>query len=149
MFSIRFIMALVCLIGSLASVLGASRGQGTAYSKPFRMNDTGKNACGFNAKKLPKRWQIYYAALNGADWRKAGVKGGKSKACGRCLEVVGLQRKRGKAKKKVIVKVVDECPSWACKKGNVDFSTKALQEITGYSWDRKKIQWKYTACPKA
>ncbi|KAI8104740.1 hypothetical protein M9434_003293 [Picochlorum sp. BPE23] len=148
MFAIRFLAALMCLISWVSMAAAANRGYGTAYSKPYRMNATGKNACQFNAKKLAKRWQVYYAALNEADWKKAGVKRGKSKACGRCLKVKGLQRRRGHRQKNVIVKIVDLCPKWACKKGNVDFSTKALKDITGYSWDRKKIQWSFTRCPK-
>lgn len=143
---IRCILALLCLLSTASA---ASRGEGTAYSGKNQIDKTGKNACQFNAKKLPDRWRKYYAALNEADWKNAGLRGGRSNACGRCLEVVGLDRKRGAPKKKVIVKVVDLCPKWACKKGDVDFSSEALYAITGYSWDRKKIEWKYTSCPKA
>jgi len=35
--------------------------------------------------------------------------------------------------------VVDECAS--CSGGDVDFSTTALEKITGFSWDRKRIEW--------
>ncbi len=39
-----------------------------------------------------------------------------------------------------------ECAS--CKgKGDVDMSTKALEEATGYNWDRKKIEWEEVPCP--
>lgn len=149
MFAIRCVIAIMCLLAAVSTTLAANRGQGTAYSGNNQIDKTGKNACQFNAKKLPKRWRKYYAALNEDDWRKAGVRGGKSKACGKCLEVVGLDRKRGTPKKKVVVKIVDLCPKWACKKGNVDFSKDALYDITGYTWDRKKIQWQFTKCPKA
>lgn len=149
MFVIRYIIAVIWLLSAVSLTLAANRGQGTAYSGQNQIDKTGKNACQFNAKKLPKRWRKYYAALNEADWRKAGTRGGKSNACGKCLEVVGLDRKRGAPKKKVVVKIVDLCPKWACKAGNVDFSKDALYDITGYSWDRKTIQWKYTSCPRA
>ena len=41
--------------------------------------------------------------------------------------------------------VVDECAS--CDgNGDVDFSIAALKAITGYSWDRKRIEWEWTSC---
>ena len=83
--------------------------------------------------------------MNARDWRAAGTRGGKSSACGKCLEIRG---QRGK----ITVMVVDLCPDWACPKQtghSVDLSTDALKKATGYSWDRKKISWKYVACPKA
>ena len=111
----------------------------------LQIDKTGKNACQFNARRLPKRWRRFYAALNARDWRAAGTRGGKSSACGKCLEIRG---QRGK----ITVMVVDLCPDWACPKQtghSVDLSTDALKKATGYSWDRKKISWKYVACPKA
>jgi hypothetical protein len=38
------------------------------------------------------------------------------------------------------VMVVDECASCAGN-GDVDLSTDALKEATGFSWDRKRIEW--------
>lgn len=125
------------------------KGMGTAYSGAYEIDKTGKNACQFNAKKLDKKWQIYYAAMNEADWKRMG---GKRGVCGKCLEVEGVKGEttRGHRIKPVIVKVVDLCPDWACDRGNVDFSKVALKAITGYSWDKKKIRWRYTECePKA
>jgi len=149
------LVAVFFLLGVSTKVTMAKRkihkGEGTAYSKPFRMNDTGKNACQFNAKKLPKRWQKYYAAMNEADWNKMGGNTGKRQICGRCIKVRGVRghTTRNHKIKPVYVKIVDLCPKWACKEGNVDFSTLALEKITGYAWDRKKIEWKYTKCPKS
>lgn len=123
-------------------------GKGTAYSGAYEIDKTGKNACQFNAKALPDQWNKYYAALNEADWKRlGGVKG----VCGRCLEVKGVngETTRGHRIRPVVVKVVDLCPSWACDKGNVDFSSVALKAITGYSWDKKKIKWRFTDCPGA
>jgi expansin (peptidoglycan-binding protein) len=127
-------------------------GWGTAYSGAFQINKTGRNACQFDVRKLDRHWNIYYAAMNGADWRKAGGnRGGRSNACGRCIEVKGVkgQTTKGHHIKPVIARVVDECPSWACKPGSVDFSSVALKAITGYSWDKKRITWKYVDCPTA
>jgi hypothetical protein len=36
--------------------------------------------------------------------------------------------------------------SAACKCGDVDFSTRGLKTATGFSWDRKKIEWEWTSC---
>lgn len=126
------------------------KGWGTAYSGAFQINKTGKNACQFDVRKLDRKWNIYYAAMNGADWRAAGGnRGGRSNACGRCIEVKGKKghTTRGHKIKPIIAKIVDECPSWACNKGSVDFSSVALKAITGYTWDKKKISWRYVDCP--
>lgn len=119
-------------------------GYGTAYSGPFRMDSTGQNMCEFNPASLNPRWQVYYAAINGQDWSSAG---GGSIVCGRCVEVVGVkgQTAPGHHIKPVAVKIVDQCP--ACNPGDLDFSSPALSAITGYSWDRKMIKWKYVTCP--
>ena len=125
-------------------------GWATAYSGAFEVNKTGRNACQFDVRKLDKHWNVYYGAMNGADWRAiGGNRGGRSNACGKCIEVKGRkgQTTPGHKIKPVIVKIVDECPSWACQKGSVDFSTVALKAITGYSRDKKRINWKYVECP--
>ena len=102
--------------------------------------------CEFNPKSLPSRWQVYYGAMNEADWNAAG---GKSSICGRCVAVRGVKGETtpGHDIRTIIVKIVDQCPDWACDKGSVDFSTSALKAITGYGWDKKAITWEYTDCP--
>ena len=39
------------------------------------------------------------------------------------------------------VKLVDQCASCSC--GDVDLSTRALESSTGFSWDRKRIEWEW------
>lgn len=112
------------------------------------MDQTGLNACQYDADKLDDTWQVYYAAMNEADWN---MYGGKSGVCGRCLKVKGVQghTTSGHKIKPVIVKIVDQCPEWACPKKeghNIDFSTTALKAITGYDWDKKLIDWEFTSC---
>lgn len=109
------------------------------------MDSTGKNACNFNARSLNARWQVFYGAMNEADWNAAG---GKKGSCGRCVSVRGIkgQTTGGHRIKPVIVKIVDQCPGSSCSKGSVDFSTTALKAITGYSWDRKKVAWEWVNC---
>jgi hypothetical protein len=110
------------------------------------MDATGKNMCEFNARKLSMKWQVFYGAMNERDWNAIG---GKSSICGRCIKVRGVKGHTtpGHVIKDIYVKIVDQCPSWACDRGNVDFSTVALKFITGYSWDKKKIVWEYAKCP--
>jgi expansin (peptidoglycan-binding protein) len=143
---IRVLYHLIALVALIQVSLCRTRtGDGTAYSGTNEIDKTGKNACQFNARRLPSRWRKFYAALNERDWRASGTRRGKSNACGKCLKIKG---KKGQ----VIVKVVDLCPNWACPKKtghSVDLSKAALKKATGYSWDRKKISWKFTKCPKA
>jgi len=84
--------------------------------------------------------------MNEHDWKAIG---GKGSICGRCIKVRGVKGHTapGHVIKDRYVKIVDQCPSWACDPGNVDFSTTALRFITGYSWDKKKIVWEYAKCP--
>jgi len=132
----------------LLSATAKGSGWGTAYSGPRDMDKTGENMCEFDQDKLPDHWQVYYAAMNEADWNAAG---GKEGICGRCISVRGTsgQVASGHTIKPIIVKIVDQCPDWACDKGSVDFSTTALEAITGYSWDKKKITWVWTDCPSS
>ncbi|PSC72555.1 hypothetical protein C2E20_4180 [Micractinium conductrix] len=30
--------------------------------------------------------------------------------------------------------------------GDIDFSIDALKEVTGFTWDRKRIEWKFVDC---
>lgn len=110
------------------------------------MDATGQNMCEFHPSNLDKRWQIYYGAMNEEDWDAIG---GKDSICGRCIAVRGVkgQTTSGFDIRTIVVKIVDQCPSWACDKGNVDFSTSALKAITGYGWDKKSITWEYVDCP--
>lgn len=120
---------------------------GTAYSSPLDMDATGQNMCEFDeARELNYRHRVFYAAMNQADWNAIG---GKDKICSKCIRARGVpgQVAPGHAIVDVVVKVVDQCPSWACNQGSVDFSTTALQAITGYGWDKKAIKWEYTDCP--
>lgn len=109
------------------------------------MNATGENMCEYDPGSLDDKWQKYYGAMNEDDWNDAGGKGG---ICGKCIVVKGVQGETapGFSIKPVVVKIVDLCPGWACDRGNVDFSTTALEAITGYSWDKKAIVWDYIDC---
>ncbi|KAL4436562.1 hypothetical protein ABPG75_003701 [Micractinium tetrahymenae] len=62
--------------------------------------------------------------------------------CGDCVRVRGTES--GASGKSFLVKIVDMCPT--CSHGDIDFSTAALEAITGRSWDRKNIEWEWSSC---
>jgi len=140
----HFISLILCITSQAFAY--THTGKGTAYSAAYDMNATGQNMCEFTPKSMNKRWQVYYAAMNQADWNAYG---GKSGICGKCLAVRGVrgQTTPGFKIKPIYVKIVDQCPDWACDRGNVDFSITALRDITGYGWDKKTIQWEFVDCP--
>jgi len=59
--------------------------------------------------------------------------------CGQCVLVHGTEA--GASGAKILVKIIDMCPG--CSYGDIDFSTKGLLDITGFSWDRKRISWEW------
>ncbi|KAL4426261.1 hypothetical protein ABPG77_009876 [Micractinium sp. CCAP 211/92] len=121
----------ICLLGLFALASAAYTGDGTAYSAPGDKDATGFNACGFG--KLDSQWERMYGAMNHAQFPGS---------CGKCVRVTGTDS--GASGKSFLVKIVDECPE--CKHGDIDFSTAALEAITGYSWDRKGISWEWADC---
>ena len=138
---------LVALLAAFVAQSSAKThyGWATAYSGPYKMDETGQNMCEFNPRKMKRKWQVYYGAMNEADWNEVGGIKGISGMCVRAPGTKG-QVTRGHYIKPIIVKIVDQCPSWACNKGSVDFSTTALKAITGYGWDKKKIVWEWVHC---
>lgn len=121
----------ICLLGLLAVASAAYTGEGTAYSAPGDKDATGFNACGFG--KLDAQWERMYGAMNSAQF---------DGSCGKCVRVRGTEA--GASGKSFLVMIVDECPT--CSHGDVDFSTAALEAITGFSWDRKGISWEWADC---
>ncbi|PSC72013.1 hypothetical protein C2E20_4764 [Micractinium conductrix] len=123
------------LFGLLALVVTASAGGtgwGTAYSAAGRKDDTGFNACQFG--DIGEPWETMYAALPTDSFQLSD--------CGKCIKVQGQES--GASGDWIKVMIVDACAT--CSGGDVDFSTNALEAITGFSWDRKKIKWEWTDC---
>ncbi|KAL4437431.1 hypothetical protein ABPG75_004570 [Micractinium tetrahymenae] len=125
--------ALLLAAGLLLAISAASayQGDGTAYSGPGDKDATGRNACGFG--RLDSQWERMYGAMNHDQFPNS---------CGKCVRVRGTDS--GASGKSFLVMIVDECPE--CKHGDIDFSTAALQAITGFSWDRKSISWDWDSC---
>ena len=128
------VVSLVCIISGARAA--SHSGFGTAYSDAYEIDKTGFNACQFNSKKLGKKWNVFYAALNEADWDDGGAEAG---VCGKCIRACGDAGC-------VVTMIVDLCPGWACDRGNVDFSMPALEAATGFEWDRKPITWDFVDC---
>lgn len=123
------LLALACVAGTCAY----TEGDGTAYSGDYEKDETGFNSCQFG--ELEDRWEKYYAALPSHTFSKG--------MCGRCIRVQGTESDAPGTWVKLMV--VDECAS--CKgDGDVDMSKRGLQDATGYTWDRKRIKWKFTRC---
>ncbi|KAL4419449.1 hypothetical protein ABPG77_003562 [Micractinium sp. CCAP 211/92] len=124
---LRFALAMLLACG----VAAAYTGDGTAYSAAGQKDATGFNACGFG--KLDPQWERMYGAMNADQFPGS---------CGKCVRVKGTDsRASGES---FLVMIVDECPE--CKHGDIDFSSAALEAITGYSWDRKGISWDWADC---
>jgi expansin (peptidoglycan-binding protein) len=94
-------------------------GQATYY------NADGTGACGF-----PASTNLFVAAMNGTQYKKAD--------CGRCVAVTG-------PKGSTVVRIVDLCPG--CKSGGLDLSTQAFSAIANLSAGRVAITWHFVTCP--
>lgn len=77
-------------------------------------------------------FSTFFAAVDYRRWNGGSV-------CGKCARVTG-------AKGTYLVKIVDYCAKGYCGKNDLDFSTGALEAITGYSWDYKPITWEWADC---
>jgi hypothetical protein len=118
-------------------------GYATAYSGPYNMDATGHNACNLDPKSLPKKWQVYYGALSFPDWNGNG---GANGVCQSCIRIRGIpgQTTPGFNIEPVVVMIVDQCAG--CAKGSIDLSTTGLAAVTGYSWDKKMVNWEFWDC---
>ncbi|KAI7842326.1 hypothetical protein COHA_003966 [Chlorella ohadii] len=111
------------------------RGYGTTYTWPGEKNSAlagGFNACQFG--RLSPYFETYFAALNKDQYDNS--------MCGRCAAVRGTGgRATGKT---VVVMIVDACAT--CSYGDLDFTTRGANDITGYAFDRQPIEWTWTSC---
>lgn len=131
----RIIWCVVAAVAALVSGVKAyTQGDGTAYSGDYEKDVTGFNSCQFG--KLADYYERFYCALPSHVFDR-------KKHCGRCIKVRGTE---GDAPGDwVKMMIVDECAS--CRgDGDVDMSKRALLGTTGYSWDRKRIEWAFTDC---
>lgn len=90
----------------------------------------GFNSCQFG--RLSPYYETYFAALPSEQFER-------SRDCGRCAAVRGTGG-RGTGRT-VIVMIVDECAT--CSWGDLDFTSKAANDITGYAFDSQPIEWEW------
>nr|UPT50355.1 expansin-like protein EXLX9 [Phytophthora capsici] len=78
-----------------------------------------------------------YAALNVEQWEE-------TMNCGRCAEVSCTDAScAGQASE--IVYIMDQCPG--CAYGDLDLSPSVFESITGQSYTKLSIEWKFVDCP--
>jgi len=125
---------LLLVVVCVASVGALNKGDGTAYSGTGEKDATGFNACQFG--QLDDRWEEYYAALPSQVFDR-------DRDCGRCISVRGTEPDAPQEWVKLMV--VDECASCGGD-GDVDMSISGLKDASGYAWDRKRVEWKFSSC---
>ncbi|EEY53882.1 uncharacterized protein PITG_07521 [Phytophthora infestans T30-4] len=77
-----------------------------------------------------------YAALNAEQWEE-------TMNCGRCAEVSCTDAScSGQSE---IVYIMDQCPG--CAYGDLDLSPDVFESITGQSYTKLSIEWKFVDCP--
>lgn len=106
--------------GSCDAAPADESGEGTYYAAD------GTGNCSFDASP----GDLMVAAMNAPEYQSAAL-------CGACLEVTGPSGS-------VTVRVVDQCPE--CKRGDLDLSPQAFQQLAPLSAGRIPITWHQVAC---
>ncbi|KAG7388746.1 hypothetical protein PHYBOEH_007699 [Phytophthora boehmeriae] len=78
-----------------------------------------------------------YAALNAEQWEE-------TMNCGRCAEVWCTDSSCA-SQSSEIVYIMDQCPG--CEYGDLDLSPDVFEGITGQSYTKLGIEWKFVDCP--
>lgn len=127
---IALLLSASCSWLILASASTTYKGYGTVYSlsSPFDGN------CNFMS--WPEAAVTKYAALNAEQWEE-------TMNCGRCAEVSCTDASCSGQPE--IVYIMDQCPG--CGYGDLDLSPDAFESITGQSYTKLSIEWKFVDCP--
>ncbi|ETM32339.1 hypothetical protein L914_20239, partial [Phytophthora nicotianae] len=89
-----------------------------------------------NFMNWPEAAVTKYAALNAEQWEE-------TMNCGRCAEVSCTDAScSGQSE---IVYIMDQCPG--CAYGDLDLSPDVFESITGQSYTKLSIEWKFVDCP--
>ncbi|KAG1683329.1 hypothetical protein DVH05_005325 [Phytophthora capsici] len=106
-------------------------GYGTVYT----LSTPSSGNCNFMS--WPEDATTKYAALNVEQWEE-------TMNCGRCAEVSCTDAScAGQASE--IVYIMDQCPG--CAYGDLDLSPSVFESITGQSYTKLSIEWKFVDCP--
>jgi len=118
---------------AIENLKGQFKGDGTAYSE--RVQNASHFACSY--RKLPSKAKTNFVAINLPQWEKG-------QACGKCVNVWCTDPFCTTQFEPVKLMIVDQCPE--CKKGDLDLSIPAYEEVTGRWPHRLKVEWEWSDC---
>ncbi|ETO60756.1 hypothetical protein F444_21092 [Phytophthora nicotianae P1976] len=122
--------ALCVLLIATVSASTTYEGYGTVYT----LSSPSSGNCNF--MNWPEAAVTKYAALNAEQWEE-------TMNCGRCAEVSCTDAScSGQSE---IVYIMDQCPG--CAYGDLDLSPDVFESITGQSYTKLSIEWKFVDCP--
>ncbi|KAF4035286.1 hypothetical protein GN244_ATG12692 [Phytophthora infestans] len=123
-------MALNVFLAATVSASTTYEGYGTVYT----LSTPSSGNCNFMS--WPDAAATKYAALNAEQWEE-------TINCGRCAEVSCTDAScSGQSE---IVYIMDQCPG--CAYGDLDLSPDVFESITGQSYTKLSIEWKFVDCP--
>ncbi|KAG7388747.1 hypothetical protein PHYBOEH_007700 [Phytophthora boehmeriae] len=133
MFRVAELLVLACTCIALVSALptGTYEGYGTVYT----LSTPSSGNCNFMS--WPSDATTKYAALNAEQWEE-------TMNCGRCAEVWCTDSSCA-SQSSEIVYIMDQCPG--CEYGDLDLSPDVFEGITGQSYTKLGIEWKFVDCP--
>ncbi|KAF4028850.1 Lytic transglycosylase [Phytophthora infestans] len=130
MTSQQVVSVLLLVIPCLVSASTTYEGYGTVYT----LGTPSSGNCNFMS--WPDAAVTKYAALNAEQWEE-------TMNCGRCAEVSCTDAScSGQSE---IVYIMDQCPG--CAYGDLDLSPDVFESITGQSYTKLSIEWKFVDCP--
>ncbi|KAF4316724.1 hypothetical protein JM18_008162 [Phytophthora kernoviae] len=131
---IAIIALLLAVQYSCIATVSASttyEGYGTVYT----LSSPSSGNCNFMS--WPSDATTKYAALNVDQWDE-------TMNCGRCAEV-SCTDSSCSGQSSEIVYIMDQCPG--CSYGDLDLSPDVFESITGQSYTKLGIEWKFVDCP--
>ncbi|KAG3098233.1 hypothetical protein PI124_g15432 [Phytophthora idaei] len=124
-------LALSVLLTATVSASTTYEGYGTVYT----LSSPSDGNCNFMS--WPDDAVTKYAALNTEQWEE-------TMNCGRCAEVSCTDASCS-GETSEIVYIMDQCPG--CAYGDLDLSPDVFESITGQSYTKLSIEWKFVDCP--
>uniref|UniRef100_H3GRF3 Expansin-like EG45 domain-containing protein n=2 Tax=Phytophthora ramorum TaxID=164328 RepID=H3GRF3_PHYRM len=124
-------LALGVTVLGLVSASTSYEGYGTVYT----LSSPSDGNCNFMS--APADASTKYAALNADQWDD-------TMNCGRCAEVSCTDASCAGQSSEVVY-IMDQCPG--CSYGDLDLSPDVFESITGQSYTKLSIEWKFVDCP--
>ncbi|KAL4099166.1 hypothetical protein PRIC1_006976 [Phytophthora ramorum] len=127
------IVSVLLLAASLAMVSASTSYEG--YGTVYTLSSPSDGNCNFMS--APADASTKYAALNADQWDD-------TMNCGRCAEVSCTDASCAGQSSEVVY-IMDQCPG--CSYGDLDLSPDVFESITGQSYTKLSIEWKFVDCP--